>query len=86
LNDLFQVELQNTFGSTSNVDFRSRIETIDKQYAFIKFEKTITKKRKEFRDGNTAENLQKLNSDLMDVGKVLSESFEMLLDRDGRLK
>ena len=36
---LFLAELQNTYGTSSNVDYLSKIETIDSQYAFLKFGK-----------------------------------------------
>ena len=36
---LFQLELQNTYGTASGVDYLSKIENIDSQYAFLKFGK-----------------------------------------------
>jgi len=62
-------ELKNTYG-TSGVDYFSKIETIENSYSFLKFgmsskimvvEKVISKKRKDFRDTNATENLNKLN-------------------------
>ena len=35
----FQVELQNTYGSAGNVDYGSKIETIENMYSFTKFGK-----------------------------------------------
>ena len=35
----FDEELKNTYGSTSNIDYSSKIETIDNHYAFLKFGK-----------------------------------------------
>ena len=72
ISDSFKAELQNTYGSGSGVDHLSRIETIDSQYAFIKFgksfykltvmsEKQINMKLKEFRDVNAKQNIDKLN-------------------------
>lgn len=40
--EAFVADLQNQFGSGSGVDHQSRIETIDNQYAFIKFGKSYT--------------------------------------------
>lgn len=34
---------------------------------------------------NKQENLDKLNQELIDVNKIMTESFEMLLNRDGNL-
>ena len=74
---LFLLELQNTYGTASGVDYLSKIETIDSQYSFLKFgkvtrgsnnvEKAINKKKRDFKDVNAAENISKLNKELMDV-------------------
>ena len=81
----FQQELQNTYGTSVGVDYLSHIETIDSSYKFLKFERVINKKRKEFRDANAKENIDKLNQELVDVKSIMSESFEMLLNRDKNL-
>lgn len=49
-------------------------------------EKAINKKKRDFKDINAAENINKLNKELMDVNKIMTESFEMLLNRDRNLK
>ena len=51
----------------------------------MKFERVINKKRKDYRDSNTKENIDKLNKELGDVKSIMSESFEMLLNRDKNL-
>ena len=51
----------------------------------MKFERIVNKKRKEYRDVNTKENIDKLNQELVDVKNIMSESFEMLLNRDKNL-
>ena len=45
----------------------------------------INKKRKEYKDANTKDNIDKLNQELVDVKNIMSESFEMLLNRDKNL-
>ena len=45
----------------------------------------ILKKRKEFKDMNAEENIERLNQELIDVNKIMTESFEMLLNRDNNL-
>ena len=37
----FHDELRNTYGSANNIDYLSKIETIENQYAFLKFGKSI---------------------------------------------
>ena len=63
----------------------SHIETIESSYKLIKFERVINKKRKEYRDASAKENIDKLNQELVDVKNIMSESFEMLLNRDKNL-
>lgn len=48
-------------------------------------ERVILKKKKEFKDMNAQENIDKLNQELIDVNKIMTESFEMLLNRDNNL-
>ena len=36
----FHDELRNTYGSANNIDYLSKIETIENQYAFLKFGKS----------------------------------------------
>ena len=48
-------------------------------------ERNINRKKKEFRDMNAQENIEKLNQELMDVNKIMTESFDMLLNRDKNL-
>ena len=35
----FKDELRNTYGSANNIDYLSKVETIENQYAFLKFGK-----------------------------------------------
>ena len=81
----FKDELRNTYGSANNIDYLSKVENIETEYSFLKFEKIILKKKKEFKDVNAKENLDKLNQELIDVNKIMTESFEMLLNRDNNL-
>ncbi len=57
----FQEELKNSYGTSGGVDYSSKIETIENSYSFLKFEKVIAKKRKEYRDSSAKENIDKLN-------------------------
>ena len=51
----------------------------------MKFERVINKKRKEYKDASTKENINKLNQELVDVKNIMTQSFEMLLNRDKNL-
>jgi vesicle transport protein SEC22 len=63
----------------------SKIETIENSYSFLKFEKTITKKRKEYRDSSAKENIDRLNQELIDIKNIMHENFDMILNRDKNL-
>jgi len=54
-------------------------------FSFKLIERVILKKRKEFKDMNAEENIERLNQELIDVNKIMTESFEMLLNRDNNL-
>ena len=51
----------------------------------MRFERIINKKRKEYRDANARENIDKLNAELVDVKNIMTESFDMILNRDKNL-
>ena len=57
----FHQELQNTYGTSAGIDYLSHIETIESSYKFLKFERVINKKRKEYRDASAKQNIDKLN-------------------------
>lgn len=95
LAESFQDELKSTYGTSGGVDYLSRIETIESSYSFIKFgthlmitdnsEKVIARKKKEFRDSNAKENVDKLNQELVDIKNIMHENFDMILNRDRNL-
>lgn len=77
-------KMQNEFGS-SGVDIRSRLETIDQPYYFINFDKTIKKTIEKYSDSDSAENADIINNDLYDIQNAMTESFDLLLDREKNL-
>jgi len=85
ISDSFQDELRNSYGTSGGIDYLSKIETIENSYSFLKFEKTVTKKRKEFRDSSAKENIDRLNQELMDIKNIMHENFDMILNRDKNL-
>ena len=83
--DSFQDELRNSYGTSAGIDYLSKIETIENSYSFLKFEKTITRKRKEYRDSSAKENIDRLNQELLDIKNIMHENFDMILNRDKNL-
>merc|ERR1719230_2092953 len=82
---LFQEELKREYG-TSSVDYRSRIETIEKPYYFIKFDRQITKKKAEYRDPKSSKALSKLNDNLTEVSSIMRQNIDEILHRGENLE
>uniref|UniRef100_A0A7S1MLU2 Vesicle-trafficking protein SEC22b n=1 Tax=Alexandrium catenella TaxID=2925 RepID=A0A7S1MLU2_ALECA len=82
---LFQEELKREFG-TGSVDYRSHIETIEKPYYFIKFDRQITKKKAEYRDPNSSKSLSRLNESLSDVQGIMRQNINEILQRGENLE
>jgi len=85
IHKLFQEELKREFGTTSGVDYRSHVETIEKPYYFIKFDRQITKTKKEYRDPNSSKALQRLNDSLNDVQSIMRQNMNEILERGENL-
>eukprot|EP00929_Paragymnodinium_shiwhaense_P010669 TRINITY_DN115526_c0_g1_i1.p2 TRINITY_DN115526_c0_g1~~TRINITY_DN115526_c0_g1_i1.p2 ORF type:complete len:226 (-),score=82.85 TRINITY_DN115526_c0_g1_i1:131-808(-) len=82
---LFQEELKREFG-TGSVDYRSHIETIEKPYYFIKFDRQITKKKAEYRDPQSSKALSRLNENLTEVSTIMRQNIEEILHRGENLE
>jgi len=82
---LFQEELKREFG-TGSVDYRSHVETIEKPYYFIKFDRQITKKKAEYRDPSSSKALSRLNESLNDVQGIMKQNLDEILQRGENLE
>ena len=81
----FLEELKRHYG-TGSVDYRSQIETIQKPYFFITFDRFVQKKRAEFRDPNSSSAVQKLNEGLVEVNSIVRKSLEEMIARGDALE
>ncbi|CEL99858.1 unnamed protein product [Vitrella brassicaformis CCMP3155] len=81
----FQEELKREFG-THSVDYRSQIETVEKPYYFIKFDRTIQRKKMEYRDPRSNKALQKLNDSLTEVASIMRQNIDEVLQRGENLE
>mmetsp|Transcript_5155 Transcript_5155/g.14540 ORF Transcript_5155/g.14540 Transcript_5155/m.14540 type:complete len:226 (+) Transcript_5155:102-779(+) len=84
VHNLFQEELKREFG-TGSVDYRSHIETIEKPYYFIKFDRQITKKKAEYRDPNSSKALSRLNDTLGEVTNIMRQNIDEVINRGENL-
>jgi vesicle transport protein SEC22 len=82
---LFLEELKRHYG-TGSVDYWSQIETIQKPYFFITFDRTVQRKRAEFRDPNSTSAVAKLNEGLAEVNTIVRKSLEEMVARGDALE
>lgn len=66
-------------------DWMRTVETTGRQYAFIKFDQVIQKKRREYSDPNSAANMKRLNDDLQSIHNVMRKTIDDVLDRGNKL-
>lgn len=78
----FQEELKKTFGSGGSVDYRSKLETIDRPYFFLKFERQIKKRKQEFMN---PEHMSDVSRELEETKHIMRQNIDSLLDRDRTL-
>jgi len=79
-------ELKRHYGTTGSVDYRSQIETIQKPYFFITFDRAVQKKRAEYRDPNSTSAVTKLNEGLAEVNSIVRKSLEDIIARGDALE
>jgi len=61
--------LKKSFGASEAIDYRSKIETIERPYFFIKFERYIKKIRQSYM--NPSMDMLELNKELDDVKHIV---------------
>jgi len=80
----FEEELKREFG-THSVDYRSLIETIEKPYYFIKFDRIIQRKKGDYKDPRSNRALSKLNESLSEVTDIMRKNIDEILTRGDNL-
>ena len=65
--------------------FRHQVETADRPYAFIKFDTFIQKTKRMYVDTHASQNLTKLNDDLTDLTKIMTQNIQDVLGRGERI-
>ena len=65
--------------------YLSEVEGASRPYAFIKFDTFIQKTKRLYVDTRTQRNLNKLNEDLHDVQKIMTQNIQDVLGRGERL-
>lgn len=79
----FQQELKKTWGSGESVDVRSKIETIERPYFFIKFDRIIKKKRQAYL--SPSQDMLEAQKELEEVKNMMRVNINNLLERERTL-
>ncbi|KJE95458.1 hypothetical protein CAOG_05907 [Capsaspora owczarzaki ATCC 30864] len=66
-------------------EYRNEIHTASRPYAFISFDTTIQRLRKQYSDTRAARNVSKLNDDLMDVQRIMIKNIDEVIGRGQKL-
>ncbi|TDH72630.1 hypothetical protein CCR75_002072 [Bremia lactucae] len=70
----------------SGKNWRDMVTTVARPYAFIKFDKFIQKKRKEYADPSSSQNMHRLNDDLADIHNIMRKNIQEVLNRGERVE
>jgi len=82
LDDIYRAfleELKREFGTHTGIDYRSHIDTVEKPYYFIKFDRVIQQKKKEYADPSSVKAISKLNESLQEIQTVMQKNIEEML-------
>lgn len=79
----FQQELKKNWGSGESVDVRSKIETIERPYFFIKFDRIIKKKRQNYL--SPSQDMLEAQKELEEVKNMMRVNINNLLQRERSL-
>ena len=70
----FEADLKGEHGD----DWLRVVETVGRQYAFIKFDRIIQKRRRDFADPNSSANMKKMNEDLQSIQDIMRKTIGKL--------
>lgn len=66
-------------------DWKTAVETAARPYAFIKFDKTLQRKRREYSDPSDRRNQAKLDDEIADITSIMKRNIDEVLNRGERL-
>ena len=85
LQDIMEASVQDLIAEHGN-NYRAVIDRVDHPYAFIKFDKVIQRKRREYKNPNSSKNMQRIKSELADITNIMRMNIEEVLSRGERLE
>eukprot|EP00428_Durinskia_dybowskii_P068151 CAMPEP_0170407326 /NCGR_PEP_ID=MMETSP0117_2-20130122/28187_1 /TAXON_ID=400756 /ORGANISM="Durinskia baltica, Strain CSIRO CS-38" /LENGTH=227 /DNA_ID=CAMNT_0010664565 /DNA_START=59 /DNA_END=742 /DNA_ORIENTATION=+ len=81
INKEFEADLKGEYGD----EWLHTVETVGRQYAFIKFDRVIQRKRRDYLDPNSSNNMKRLNDDLQSIHSIMRKTIDDVLDRGNKL-
>eukprot|EP00612_Vaucheria_litorea_P007506 CAMPEP_0171473792 /NCGR_PEP_ID=MMETSP0946-20130122/2047_1 /TAXON_ID=109269 /ORGANISM="Vaucheria litorea, Strain CCMP2940" /LENGTH=214 /DNA_ID=CAMNT_0012003613 /DNA_START=148 /DNA_END=789 /DNA_ORIENTATION=+ len=81
LHEAFVEELRRDYSE----DWLSQIEIVSRPYGFIKFDKVIQRKRRDFLDPSSRDNMARLKNDLADIHDIMKKNIQEVLNRGEKL-
>lgn len=78
-------ELRKEFGQQPGKNYQSHIETVDKPYYFIKFDRVIQAKKAEYLDPKSSK-LSKLNDGLTEVSNIMKKNIDEMMASGERIE
>lgn len=66
-------------------DWQRQVDQVGRQYAFIKFDRVIQRKRREYMDPSSSANMKKVNDDLQSIHHIMRKTIDDVLDRGQKL-
>lgn len=66
-------------------DWKTAVETAARPYAFIKFDKTLQRKRRDFSDPTDRQNQAKIDDDIADITSIMKRNIDEVLNRGEKL-
>jgi len=82
VSEAFVTDLLGEFGDK----WQNEIQMSSRPYQFIKFDRVIQKKTREFVDPKSRQNTSKLNEDLADIQSIMKKNIQEVLNRGEKLE
>lgn len=77
----FTEQLQREYGDS----WRHEVETVPRPYAFMRFDRYINRKRRDYSDPSSRQNMKKVEEELADIYNITRKNIQEVLNRGERL-
>ncbi len=80
INTTFLDEVKKVFGTQA--DLFSKLETLEKENYFSKYEKVLRKLNTEYENQQSKDNLDRISKEISEVQQIMTENVNLLVDRE----